>query len=101
MNLAVSYLGLSLDHPFVAGASPLGLSLDGVKRLQDGVAAAIVLSSLFEEQITLAEQGRVHHMDVEGREFAAALRDFPPGESYTLAPAGYPEPRHPAHAPRR
>jgi dihydroorotate dehydrogenase (fumarate) len=89
VNLAVSYLGLPLDHPFVAGASPLGGSLDGVKRLEDGGAAAIVLPSLFEEQITLAQHGRVHHMDVEGGEFAAALRDFPPGEAYALGPDAY------------
>jgi dihydroorotate dehydrogenase (fumarate) len=89
VNLKVSYLGLPLDHPFVAGASPLGLSLDGVKRLEDGGAAAIVLPSLFEEQITLAQHGRVHHMDVEGGEFAAALRDFPPREAYALAPEAY------------
>ena len=52
MNLASSLMGLRLPHPFVAGASPLGRDLDTVRRLEDGGAAAIVLPSLFEEQIT-------------------------------------------------
>ncbi len=51
MNLETTYLGLSLPHPFVAGASPLADDLDMVRRLEDAGAAAIVMSSLFEEQI--------------------------------------------------
>jgi len=87
--LAGRFLGLPLAHPFIAGASPLGLTLDGVKRLEDGGAAAIVLPSLFEEQVTLFEQGRVHQMDPDSTEFAAALRDFPTGEAYALDPEAY------------
>ena len=49
MDLATTYLGLPLAHPFMVGASPLSDSLDGVKRLEDAGAAAIVLRSLFEE----------------------------------------------------
>jgi dihydroorotate dehydrogenase (fumarate) len=51
VNLSTTYMGLRLPHPFMAGASPLGNDLDMVKRLEDAGAAAIVLSSLFEEQI--------------------------------------------------
>jgi dihydroorotate dehydrogenase (fumarate) len=51
MNLDTNYLGLTLPHPFVAGASPLSDDLDSVRRLEDAGAAAIVMSSLFEEQI--------------------------------------------------
>jgi dihydroorotate dehydrogenase (fumarate) len=89
MDLATSYLGLSLAHPFMAGASPLSATLDGVRRLEDGGAAAIVLPSLFEEQITLAEHGVVHHMDPYEPEFAAALAHFPPGQSYGSDPDEY------------
>ena len=52
MDLRTTYLGLELAHPFVPGASPLAADLDSVKRLEDAGAAAIVLPSLFEEQIT-------------------------------------------------
>jgi dihydroorotate dehydrogenase (fumarate) len=51
MDTSVTYMGLRLPHPFVAGSSPLADTLDSAKRLEDGGAAAIVLRSLFEEQI--------------------------------------------------
>jgi dihydroorotate dehydrogenase (fumarate) len=50
-DLRTTYLGLDLPHPVVASASPIAGTLDGVRRLEDGGAAAIVLPSLFEEQI--------------------------------------------------
>src|SRR6185436_4194860 len=59
MDTSTSYLGLRLAHPFIAGASPMGYSVDTIKRLEDGGCAAIVLHSLFEEQISLATEGRV------------------------------------------
>jgi len=51
MELSTRYLGLTLPHPFVSGASPLAADLDGVRELEDAGAAAIVLPSLFEEDI--------------------------------------------------
>ena len=51
MNLASRYLGLQLTHPIVAAASPLTATLDGMRRLEDAGAAAVVMSSLYEEQI--------------------------------------------------
>jgi len=51
MNLRTTYLGMTLPHPFIVGASPLAATLDGARRLEDAGAAAIVLPSLFEEQI--------------------------------------------------
>jgi dihydroorotate dehydrogenase (fumarate) len=51
MRLATRYLGLQLAHPIVAAASPLTASLDGMRRLEDAGAAAVVMSSLYEEQI--------------------------------------------------
>ena len=51
MDLSTTYLGLDLRHPFLNGASPLTQSLDTVKRLEDAGAAAIVVHSLFEEQV--------------------------------------------------
>lgn len=89
MNLTTTYLGLPLAHPFMAGASPLADHLDAVKRLEEGGAAAIVLRSLFEEQITMDTSARIHQMDPLDRQFAHALSAFPKPESYPLSPGAY------------
>ena len=89
MNLETRYLGLTLAHPFMVGASPLADHLDTVKRLEDGGAAAIVLRSLFEEQITMAESARIHQMDPFDKQFANAISGFPRPETYPLAPTEY------------
>jgi dihydroorotate dehydrogenase (fumarate) len=89
MNLSTTYLGLTLAHPFMAGASPLGDRLETVRRLEDGGAAAIVLRSLFEEQITMAQAGQIHHKDPFDKQFAGTLADFPVPECYPLAPDEY------------
>ena len=91
MNLATTYLGLPLAHPFMVGSSPLADHLDTVKRLEDGGAAAIVLRSLFEEQITMAASSRIHQMDPLDPEFAEALAGFPRPDRYPLSPADYVE----------
>ncbi len=51
INLATRYLGLELAHPVIASASPLTATFDGMRRLEDARAAAVVMASLFEEQI--------------------------------------------------
>ena len=91
MDTATSYLGLPLSHPFMAGACPLGWHLDSIKRLEDSGAAAIVLPSLFEEQITLAAERRVRHMDPFEQEFAGALSSYPADSDYALTPDQYAE----------
>ena len=89
MNLSTKYLGLTLAHPFVAGASPLARDLDHAKRLEDGGAAAIVLHSLFEEQITLRDTGRVHQMDPTDADAAPLLASYPGEDDYALDPDHY------------
>ena len=89
MNLSTKYLGLTLAHPFMVGASPLVDQLDTVKRLEDGGSAAIVMHSLFEEQITMAESGQIRHMDPLDQQFADILSGFPLAEQFTLAPDEY------------
>jgi dihydroorotate dehydrogenase (fumarate) len=89
MNLTAPYMGLKLAHPFMVGASPLSDHLDTVKRLEDGGAAAIALHSLFEEQITLATTGRIHHMDPFELEFSDALSGFPVPDRYAVLPDEY------------
>jgi dihydroorotate dehydrogenase (fumarate) len=63
MNLEVIYLGLKLKNPLMTGASPLTDSLDYIKKFEDAGAGAIVLRSLFEEQIEMEE--RAFHFHVE------------------------------------
>jgi dihydroorotate dehydrogenase (fumarate) len=89
MDTTTSYLGLRLAHPFIAGASPMGYSLDTIKRLEDAGCAAIVLHSLFEEQISLATEGRVAHVDPLDPRFANIVADFPPPSDYRFGPDGY------------
>jgi dihydroorotate dehydrogenase (fumarate) len=91
MDTTTPFLGFRLPHPFVAGASPLGFDLDTIKRLEDGGAAAIVIPSLFEEQITLATTGRIHQRDPLDAEWAVGLAHFPGAEDYALAPPEYAE----------
>jgi len=94
MDTNTSYLGLRLPHPFMAGASPFGYHLDTVKRLEDAGCAAVVLHSLFEEQITLDEEGRIAHMDALEPEFAEQLAYFPPSGEYPFTPEAYAEHIH-------
>ena len=89
MDTATSYLGMKLAHPFIAGASPLGYSLDRIKRLEDAGCAAIVLHSLFEEQISLAAEGRVAHVDPLNPEMKALVAAFPAPADYAFGPDGY------------
>jgi dihydroorotate dehydrogenase (fumarate) len=89
MNLSTTYLGLRLAHPFMVGASPLTDTLDGARRIEDGGAAAIVLRSLFEEQISLAESGRIRQMNPSDESFRTLLEPFPSLDRYVLSPDGY------------
>jgi dihydroorotate dehydrogenase (fumarate) len=94
MQIETSYLGFRLPHPFIAGASPFGHHLDKIKRLEDAGCAAVVLHSLFEEQVTLSNDGRIHQMDPLDREFATRLADFPSATDYPLTPDAYAEHIH-------
>jgi dihydroorotate dehydrogenase (fumarate) len=89
MDTTTSYLGFRLPHPFMAGASPFGHTLDNVKRLEDAGCAAVVLHSLFEEQITLAHEGRVAHVDAGDEEFAEVVERFPKPGDYPYSPDAY------------
>lgn len=91
MPTDTSYLGLRLPHPFIAGASPYGHRLDTVRRLEDAGWAAVVLHSLFEEQITASRQGRIRHMDPKDASFAGLLAEFPQSGDYPLGPDAYAE----------
>ncbi|HUK35747.1 MAG TPA: dihydroorotate dehydrogenase-like protein, partial [Vicinamibacterales bacterium] len=94
VDLSTQYLGLTLPHPLVVGASPLSDDLDGVKRLEDAGAAAIVLRSLFEEQITREQLAEYMNLDFPGESFAEATSYFPNPNSFSLGPAQYLEHLH-------
>jgi len=89
VDLTTQYLGMTLPHPLVAGASPLSDDLDGVKRLEDAGAAAIVLRSLFEEQITREQLAEYINLDYPGESFAEAISYFPSPDAFALGPAQY------------
>jgi len=89
MNLSTNYLGLQLPNPLMPGASPMADQLDWVKRLEDAGAAAIVMRSLFEEQITHEQQGMVYHMEVHEESFAEALSYFPKPDDFRFGPVEY------------
>lgn len=89
MDLRTRYLGFDLPHPIVPGASPLTDDLDGVKRLEDAGAAALVFRSLFEEQITLEQMSEVAHLDAYGESSAEATSYFPAPAEFALGTYQY------------
>ena len=77
MELATSYLGLHLRNPLVASPSPLSTTVDGVRRLADAGVAAVVLYSLFEEQLRREAEENARLVDSSSESFAEALTYFP------------------------
>jgi dihydroorotate dehydrogenase (fumarate) len=91
MDLSTTYLGLALPHPLMPGASPLADDLDMVKRLEDAGAAAIVLRSLFEEQIARAGYGRVQYLLANDRHSPGAVEFLPLPDEFDFPPDRYVE----------
>lgn len=89
MNLNTTYLGFNLPHPLIAGASPMVDDLDTVKRLEDAGVAAIVMHSLFEEQITREQWGTILDMELHNANSAEALSYFPAPDEFRLGPQNY------------
>jgi dihydroorotate dehydrogenase (fumarate) len=89
MDLSTTYLGLRLPHPFMPGASPMVDNMDIVKRLEDAGAAAIVMHSLFEEQLLQEQRATIHHMEVHAESFAEAVSYFPQPKEFALGPEQY------------
>lgn len=89
MDLSTNYLGLELENPLVPSASPLSKSMDGIKRLAEAGAGAIVMHSLFEEQIN-ANSMEIDHFLTSGTDsFGEALSYFPEMDSYEVGPDSY------------
>ncbi len=89
VDLSTTYLGLKLKHPVVPSASPLSESLDKIKRLEDAGAAAVVMYSLFEEQIVGESHLLDHYLSYGAESFAEALDYFPEMDSYNIGPNAY------------
>ena len=91
MDLSTPYLGLSLPHPLMVGASPIVDDLDLVRRSEDAGAAAIVMHSLFEEQLTAEQLHHHHFVDAHGETHAEAgsFLPEPPGARFALGPDEY------------
>ncbi len=89
MDLSTRYLGFDLPHPLMPGASPMVDDLDLVRRLEDSGAAAIVMHSLFEEQIEHQQAASVSYADVPAESFAEALSYLPEPVEYGLGPEEY------------
>jgi dihydroorotate dehydrogenase (fumarate) len=89
LDMTTKYLGMTLKNPIVASASPLCESLDNVRRMEDAGGAAVVLHSLFEEQITLQSMDLDRYLSRGTESFAESLSFFPNMEMYNLGPDGY------------
>lgn len=89
MNLKTKYLGLELKNPLMPGASPLVDNIDNIKRLEDAGASAIVMHSLFAEQIEGNQIAFDHHIDRWQDNFAEATSFFPSTDGFPLGPEEY------------
>ncbi|MGO8949698.1 MAG: dihydroorotate dehydrogenase-like protein [Ktedonobacterales bacterium] len=94
LDLTTNYLGLHLENPLVVSASPLSKRLDTVKRLEEAGAGALVVYSLFEEQITHDSLELNHYLDLGTHSYAESLSYFPDLENYNLGPERYLEHLH-------
>jgi dihydroorotate dehydrogenase (fumarate) len=81
MNLATTYMGISLPSPMIVGSSPLTGDLDLVKRLEDAGASALVLPSLYEEQVTCEQMSDFFSSETYEDSFSEASSYLPDPES--------------------
>ncbi|MBP6875775.1 MAG: dihydroorotate dehydrogenase-like protein [Candidatus Eisenbacteria bacterium] len=86
MDLKTTYLGFELPHPLMPGSSPLTANLDSVKRLEDAGAPAIVMHSLFEEQILREQIATTSAIETPADSSAEAITYLPQREDYRLGP---------------
>lgn len=89
MDITTSYLGMKLRSPLVPSASPLSRDLSTLKQLEDAGAGAVVMYSLFEEEITLEGELLDEHLSLGTESFAEALSYFPEAGAYRSGPEPY------------
>ncbi|MFQ5575523.1 MAG: dihydroorotate dehydrogenase-like protein [Anaerolineae bacterium] len=89
MDLTTTYMGMTLKNPIVPSSSPLSEKLDNIRKMEDAGAAAVVLYSLFEEQLTWESQHLDHYLSYGVDSFAEATSYFPDMEVYHIGPEEY------------
>jgi dihydroorotate dehydrogenase (fumarate) len=89
MNLTTRYMGLTLSCPLIASASPLNADVGNIRRLEEAGAGAVVLPSLFEEQIEADAERQDRLISGSAESFAEALSYFPAASEYSVGPQQY------------
>lgn len=89
MDLSTRYMGMKLRTPLVPSASPLSENLDNIKRMEDAGASAVVLYSLFEEQVTREREALDYHLTHGTESFAESLSYLPAPEVFRSGTEGY------------
>lgn len=89
IDLSTAYLGLTLKSPLVCSSSPLMAKVDNLRQMEAAGAGAVVLHSLFEEQITLESHDLDHHLFHSADSFAEAVSYFPEMSGFELGPERY------------
>jgi len=89
MTLSTTYLGLNLRSPLVVSANPLSQSVDNIKLMEDAGASAVVLYSLFEEQLRLDREALYYHLEAQAESHWEAQTYFPQATEYRTGPEGY------------
>ena len=90
MDLSTTYLGLKLRTPLVpSAAAPLTEDIDNIKRMEDAGAAAVVLHSLFEEQLRVERLELARHLTEGTESYAEALSYFPEPDEFKVGPEDY------------
>jgi dihydroorotate dehydrogenase (fumarate) len=89
MDLTTKYMGMKLRTPLVPSASPLSEDVDDIKRMEDAGASAVVLHSLFEEQIEQEQHDLYHHLTAYTNSFPEALTFFPEPSNFHVGPEQY------------
>jgi len=88
-DLSTTYLGLKLRTPLVASASPISQEISGIRSLEDAGTSAVVLYSLFEEQVHRENLELEHYFSVGTESFAESLTYFPHQDQFRTGPEGY------------
>ena len=86
MDLSTNYLGLNLKNPIVPSASPMSRTVGSVRLMEDYGASAVVLYSIFEEQIRHESKEMHHHLTYHAESFAEATSYFPEPHEYHSGP---------------
>jgi dihydroorotate dehydrogenase (fumarate) len=89
MDLTTNYLGLTLRNPLVVSASPLAEEIGNIRRMEEAGAGAVVLHSLFEEQIAVESYELDRYLSYGAESYAESLSYFPDLTGYNLGPEGY------------